>query len=143
MFKRHKNKIIISSLVIIGILLILYGKLSTEKASTEEFDFKEYTEMLENKLESFLKEVDGINKATVIITLESSYGQSTQEQQVGSYFNSNGTDNDNSTVILPKIRGVAIACTNGDNIDVQLKVTEIASRYLGISSNRIKIVSID
>ena len=47
------------------------------------------------------------------------------------------------TEIYPTVRGVAIACTGGERDDIKIKVTELIGAYLGISSNRIKIVGID
>ena len=47
------------------------------------------------------------------------------------------------TEIFPIVRGVAIACTNGNDDLVRMKITDLISSYLGISSNRIKIVAID
>jgi len=99
--------------------------------------------MLENKIEDFLKKVEGIKEVKAIVTLD------TSEEKVYAQ-NSSGLDyiltNDGSpisiTEIYPTVRGVAIACTNGDSDKIKMKITEIISAYLGISSNRIKIVSI-
>ncbi len=143
MFKINKNKIIISSLVIIGILLILLSSYDFSKKEEKDTSASLYTEALEKKIEGFLKKVDGIYEAKVIVTLD------TSEEKVYAQ-NSNGFDyiltNDGSpisvTEIYPTVRGVAIACTNGDNDDIKMKITELISAYLGISSNRIKIVSI-
>ena len=140
MFKKHKNKIIISSLVIIGAILIIIGSLSSKKSSNDSFDFDNYTSKLENKLEDFLKSVDGITKAQVIITLDTSYEQ-IYGKDGDNYITINKEPVDIS-MISPKIRGVAIACTNGDSIEIQGRVTEIVSSYLGIPTNRIKIVAI-
>ena len=39
-------------------------------------------------------------------------------------------------------RGVAIACTNGNDDRVKMQLTKLISAYLGISSNRIEIIGI-
>lgn len=140
MFKKHKNKIIISSLVIIGIFLILVGSFSTKKKDKSAFSFDDYTDSLEEKLEGFLKNVEGINKVRVIITLDTSY-----EEIYGKDGDDYITVNKEPVTISslsPKIRGVAVACTNGDSIEVQRKITDIISAFLGIPTNRIKIVAI-
>ena len=134
MQKRNKNKIIISSLVILGIALILVGSLQG-KSTKSSSSYEEYINALEGKIEDFLKKVDGIRDAEVIITLEEYNLES--EGASSSVF---GNDDTTSTT-LPKVRGVAVACTNGDNYEIQIKVTEIISKFLGIPSNRIKIVS--
>jgi hypothetical protein len=147
MFKKHKNKIIISSLVIVGIILILAGSFSKKQSSTQsDFDAEIYTEKLEKKIEDFLKNVEGIKNANVIITLDTSkediYAQNQSTFDYLIISSSNGESGIKISEVYPTVRGIAIACTNGDNPDVQYRITEIISKYLGISSNRIKIVSI-
>ena len=147
MFKKHKNKIIISSLVIIGIILILVGSFSKKTPSSKDnFDAELYTEKLEKKIEDFLKNVEGISRVEVIVTLDSSKEDVyAQNQSTFDYLiidSSNGKSGVKISEIYPTVRGIAIACTNGDDPAVQYKITEIISKYLGISSNKIKIVSI-
>ncbi len=127
--KRHKNKIIISSLVILGIMFIILGSVN---AKTDSNNSENYVNNLENKLENFLKTVEGINEAKVIITLEEN-----DEEEIKEIFGDEST-----STLYPKVRGVAVACTNGNDYKVQEKITNIVSSYLGISSNRVKIVAI-
>ena len=143
-FKKHKNKIIISSLVIIGVLLIVFSSAKLSDKKTDEFSVITYTKELEKKLEGFLKSVEGINKVEVIITLECSneHVYAKNESSYDYIISSNGNLVE-ITEVFPVVRGVAIACTNGSNDIVQKEITELVSSYLGISSNRIKIVSID
>ncbi|MBO5439352.1 MAG: hypothetical protein J6A53_01695 [Clostridia bacterium] len=143
MFKKYKNKILICSLVIIGVLLLLISSFDFSKKDEKDTSSYLYTEALEKKIEEFLKKVDGIYEAKVIVTLD------TTEEKVYAQ-NSSGLDyiltNEGApisiTEIYPTVRGVAIACTNGDEDETKMKITELISAYLGISSNRIKIVSI-
>lgn len=145
MIKKHKNKIIIIALVILGIIFILLSSFNFNKnKSKNEFSATTYTKELEKKIESFLKDVDGIKNAKVILTLECSneHVYAKNESSYDYYISSNG-DLVEVTEIFPVVRGVAIACTNGDDDIVRMRVTELISSYLGISSNRIKIVAID
>ena len=147
MFKKHKNKIIISSLVIIGVILILIGSFSKKKStSNDNFDAELYTEKLEKKIEEFLKNVAGISRVEVIVTLDSSKEDVyAQNQSTFDYLiidSQNGKSGVKISEIYPTVRGIAIACTNGDDPSMQYKITEIISKYLGISSNKIKIVNI-
>lgn len=129
-----KNKIIVFSLVIFGVLLILISSFGGSKSTKPTYD--DYVNALEDKIERFLKEVNKIKEADVIITLES-YDSNESANEL--FDSSNGS----MEAIIPRVRGVAVACTNGDNYEVQVTVTEIISRYLGIPTNRIKIVAID
>ena len=131
--KRTKNKIIISSLVILGIILIFLGSLSKDTLKKSD-SYEEYISDLEEKIEDFLKKVDGITEAEVIITLEE---YDSNQGISGSLFG----DKEQSTTSFPAVRGVAVACTNGNRPEIQVTVTEIVARYLGIPTNRIKIVA--
>ena len=98
---------------------------------------------LEEKIEAFLKKVDGIKEAKVVITLDSSvqkiYAQN--ENNLSYILSGNGTPI-TVTELAPTIRGVGVACTNGDNYEVQNKITMLVSSYLGVPTNKIKIVAI-
>ena len=144
MLKKHKNKIIVISLIVVGLFLILYGSFKGKGSSKhDEFSYEEYTEALEEKIEDFLKSVKGIKKAQVLITLDTSNEKVYAQNSNNFYyiFTSSG-----EPIFLsekyPQVRGVAIACTNGDDARVRQNITELISSYLGIPSNRIKIVAI-
>lgn len=144
MLKENKSKIIISILVILGVALILLSSFDLSKKENDSSQSKLYTEELERKIEDFLTSVDGINKANVILTLDTSnenvYAQSSSGLD---YILTTDGKPISVTEIYPTVRGVAISCTGGDRDDIKKKVTELISAYLGISSNRIKIVGID
>lgn len=144
MLKKHKNIIFISVLVLIGVLLIILSSFDcSSDEKTEDFSSIDYTRELEGKIEAFLKKVDGIKEAKVVITLDSSvqkiYAQN--ENNLSYILSGNGTPI-TVTELAPTIRGVGVACTNGDNDYVKMQITELLSCYLGISSNKIKIVPI-
>lgn len=146
MFKKYKNKIIISSLVIIGILLILSGSIIKKNNSSSEngFDEEAYTKKLEEKTEDFLRSVKGIKDVKVIISLDSSNEKVyAQNKSTSDYLTVNSSGGAGALYLgetYPTIRGVAVSCTNGDDASVQVEITELICRYLGISSNRVKIV---
>lgn len=142
MFKKHKNKIIVSALVILGVLFITIG--SFDFPNKKDASPTLYTQALEEKIENFLKNVDGISEAKVILTLDTSNENVYAQNSSGlDYILTTDGKPISITEIYPTVRGVAIACTGGDRDDIKIKVTELISAYLGITSNRIKIVSID
>ncbi len=146
MIKKHKNKIIVGVLLLLGIFFILFSTVKTKINTSNESDFscEQYTKALEEKLEKFLLSVDGINNVNVIITLDGS-SEKVYEGGGGSLSLIGGNNKDNeenaSLEIFPYVRGVAISCTNGDNDYIKNKLTRLISAYLGIPSNRIEIVS--
>ena len=148
MLKKHKSKIIIISLVSIGLILILFGTFKGKENSNEkanDFSCQDYTKELEEKIESFLLNVDGIRNVNVIVTLDTSgeqvYGKNNSSYDFLSISSGEKQDSLYIGEIYPSVRGVAIACTNGSQDDVKNKITKLISAYLGISSNRIEIVS--
>ena len=93
-------------------------------------------------MENFLLTVKGIENVNVIITLESSNDKDDTKTSSNGYFSiTTSKDNASSYEIYPSVRGVAIACTNGDNDEVKNKITRLVAAYLGISTNRIEIVN--
>lgn len=138
MARKHKNYLIVSVIAAIGVFLIILGSINSNKKqnSTEEL-YENYTIGLEKKIEDFLLNVDGITNVKVIVTLDIP----NENAQGNDIFASTNSDNTYLEAI-PSVKGVAIACTNGDNYEVKMCITSLISAYLGISSNRIEIVGI-
>ena len=70
---------------------------------------------------------------------EESEGSGTREYLIVS--GENGGEPVRVTEICPKVRGVAVVCTNGDRADVKEKITTLLSAALGIPTNRIRVSS--
>lgn len=150
--KLLNKKWVIIFAFILGICLILYGSSVNKKAentTTAENKNDEiyYTEYIEEKLEMFLKSIDGVSDASVFVTVDG--GRESEFAKMG---NSNGyatdylvidTDNGKEAAIVrqiyPKIRGVAVSCTNGDNAEVKEKITSLLGAALGINTNKIMV----
>ena len=146
MIKKHKNKIIVVSLMALGVALILIsslkGKISAKNDS--EISESEYEKALEEKLEKFLLSVEGIHNVNVIITLDTSREKVYEDSSSSLSILGNGSQQEDkgaSLEIYPYVRGVAVSCTNGENDYVKNKLTRLISAYLGIPTNRIEIVS--
>ncbi|MBE6662930.1 MAG: hypothetical protein E7602_00330 [Ruminococcaceae bacterium] len=144
--KKHKSKIIIITILALGLILILFSSFKGKNEvalKKEEFSCEDYTKMLEEKLENFILNIEGIKNVNVIITLDTSGGEIYTKNS--SSLNFSSITNNTSPVyvgeIYPSVRGVAIACTNGSSDETKNKITKLVSAYLGISSNRIEIVS--
>lgn len=137
--KNKKLYIVIIIIGVVGALLLFSAKFKQTNNENTDISLNTYTTYIEDKIESFLLSVDGIKNVRVIVTLEDS-GEKLYINQ-GSFlkdYSGNGTVTSES---YPSIRGVAIACTNGDNDFVKNRITKLISAYLGISTNRIEIVS--
>ena len=148
MIKKSKSIITIGAIGVIGIALILLSSITIRDSTnqTNSLNYDEYTSTLEKKIEDFLLSINGIYKAKVIITLETSSEQVyAQNQSTYDFLTISSNDGEypvHITEIYPTIRGIAISCTNGDKDETKMRLTKLLSAYLGISSNRIEIVSI-
>lgn len=148
MIKSKKGIILIITIALLGLILIIASNF-TDSESTEsihKIDQESYTTKLENKIKDFLLRIDGINKAEVIVTLDTSNEQIyAQNQSTLDYLIINSNNGESPvyvTEIYPTVRGIAIACTNGESDEIKMKITKLISAYLGISSNRIEIIGI-
>ncbi len=155
---KNKKKILILVLpVLIGVLLILFPS-QREKTGTNTSDITSvtsYTEKLEDRIRKLCLAVEGVESASVLVTLESGseyvYADNVTEESgvdSGRYTSDyliiekdSGTSPVLVTEIYPKIRGVAVVCNGGDEPKLQKKLTEMLSAALGISSGRIKVGS--
>lgn len=140
---------------VLGVVLILLprflpdGKKEAKAAEIGTSDPSYYSTILEEKIRELILHVDGIEEAAILLTLDGSselvYAQNTSvsgEGRTGDYLVVQ-EDGGEKTVLVseiyPRIRGVAIVCTNGDDVHIQKKVTELLSASLGISSGRITV----
>lgn len=140
---------------VLGMVLILLprflpdAKKEGKTDGTRTVDPSYYSTVLEDKIRQLILHVDGIEEAAVLLTLDGSselvYAQNTSvsgEGRTGDYLVVQ-EDGGEKTVLVseiyPRIRGVAIVCTRGDDVQIQKKVTELLSASLGISSGRITV----
>ena len=147
MIKKNKSIIIIGAICALGIMLILLGSINIRDSTVkEEISYELYTTELEKKIESFLLSIEGIKKAQVIVTLDTSnehvYAQNQSTFDFLTINSGNGESPVHITDIYPTVRGIAISCTNGNSDETRMRITKLISAYLGISTNRIEIVAI-
>lgn len=153
---------------LLGILLICFSEVLPNKTESSEKGEKEpesvstdtfsYCDTLEKKLESVLKEMDGVGRCKVLLTLDSSdekiyatdektnakNSDNTSERTLDSkYVRTNSKDGKEGIILktkAPKIKGVLIVCDGGDNAAVEKAVTEAVCAALGITSNAVSVL---
>lgn len=149
--KDKRKAIIIFSAFVIGIILLAGGSLSSSKddeisevdASKEVY----YSDLIEERLEAFLKTVKGIEDVRVFVTVDGG-----EEYEYAQIENSGGYASDYLVIkkdngeeaavvrqVYPEIRGVGISCTGGDSGAIKEEITSLISAALGISSNKIEV----
>ena len=162
-FNKDKKVFIFVLAGILGVLLILISEINFEpeeniaEINENQVEAYEYCDYLEKKIEEIVSSIDGAGKVKVMITLSESveyvYAQN-QDDTKKINENSENSDNKSDFVIIenedndsglliktyePKIRGVAIVCSGGDNANVQQQIYSTVSAVLNVSTARISI----
>lgn len=156
-----KIKIIIA-VGLIGVILIAMSDIfakdekSTSSEATNDTSYSNYTNELEEKLCNIISSMDGVGECKVMITLENS------KENVYATDNENKTDSDSEsskdeyviydsdngeTPVLikeyyPKIQGVSVVCSGGDNIVVKEQIINTVTSLFNISTNRVSVSKI-
>ena len=175
-FQSEKKIKIIVAIGLIGILLIFasswfdFGKKDTDVQTQTDFDTEQYIARLEDKIHTMVSGIQGVGKAKVMVTLESSTeyvyesekkeqndtakdyaeGQTKKEQEKNNYERNiilvEGTGGKREallkTTIEPKVKGVVIVCQGGENIEVEKSITDAVTTALDISSNKVCVVKL-
>lgn len=159
--KLNRKTLIILLVGLLSIFIIFVSEMDFNKKDDDaeiiNYNTDDYCLMLEQKIESFIESIDGAGDAKVVITLSETteYIYATDDKEIKKG-NENGEDwtiennhviiknsNENSGLLIktiePKIRGIAIACTGGDDIRVQEQIFSAVSALLNISTSEISI----
>ncbi len=149
-FRKNKWLILICVLSVI-LLLFVFSKKQTGKENDGEVDFQFCSETLQEDLEQTLSEMSGVGKCTVFITY-SDGGETVYALDEDTSTSDGKTDSKSQYVLVssrssglvlkvycPSVLGVAVICQGGDSTRVKNDVTEVLSRTLGISADRISV----
>ncbi len=126
-------------------MLLLLIKPGTVK-QTENYPDENiyYSRILEEKIEDFLENVNGINNVSVIVTLDcGSTMEYAEKNNASADYLVLSKDGGEEAVLIrevyPIIRGVSVVCTKGDSSSVRDKIVSLLSTGLGIGSNKISV----
>lgn len=153
---------IIVAVGLIGIVLILASEMldksnvKSENIPQTDTSCQSYTEELENRLNSVISSIDGVGECKVMITLEN-----TTESVYATNYESKSDENSNNhkdeyviydssggetpvliKQYLPKVQGVTVVCSGGDDIVVKEKIIESVTSLFNISANRVSVSKI-
>ena len=115
-----------------AILLIFisgfFGNNSDNKNIETDLSSSEYSESLSVKLVDMIENINGVGEAQVLLTLESSYEYVYLDD-----------DKTLSKILEPKVRGVAVVCTGGDDPVVKEKITKLLATVLSVGTGSISV----
>lgn len=146
--KFDKQKIGLLALMSCGILLLVFsGKINSSsdkdlEPAQEYTDIGFYTGYLENRIAELCRSVEGIQEASVFLTLDCSSEYVYSEDGASDFLILSGSDGEQAVVlceIYPKVRGVAVVCTGGDLPRIRETVTELLAASLGLPVSKIKV----
>ncbi|MBQ7643271.1 MAG: hypothetical protein IJS67_05150 [Clostridia bacterium] len=147
-----KFEYIVVILLCFAVLLTVYFTFgSNAESSSGATETERYIASLERKLENALSKAKGAEGVSVVITVES--GIKTEIAQDVKTVNDNGKITTTSTPITvsgkplvlrelyPEITGVVIVAKGADNITVKMSLLDAATTVLGVSCDKIQILS--
>lgn len=141
-----------------GMALILFSELpffsgqSSEESRETLYGFE--GRELQQETEKLLRSVEGAGKVSVMLTLESNeervYATDTEEKSDKDSSRQNksqhiivdtaqGETGLMQKIIYPRVRGVAVVCSGGDDPRVRSEISSLLSALFDIGSNRISI----
>ena len=137
---------------VFGIVLLLIPKFTSAEKSNEINESTEvvyYSEKLEKKIKDLICSAEGVGEASVVITLDGTgelvYAQNEEhgkEDSNADYVIVKTDDGEKAVLIseiYPKVRGVAVVCSGGNDSKIKTRVTELISAALGIPANKIAV----
>lgn len=147
--------------LITGIAAIVLLFLSTLTPQSEPQTVQQYTaeenakleRELERRLTELLAEIDGVSSPQVMVTLDrtservfaeesktrSGSGENSTESTLA--LSGSGKEALETSVILPKVRGVAVVCGGAEDIVIREKVVNTAARVLDIKVSQVYVTS--
>lgn len=151
---KKRNAVILGIIAVIAGLLLIILPMDTPQVSVKESgqSSEKYRRMLEDNVERIVREVSGVKKCEVMITLKSGYEYYYASNQQTNQ-TANGNDSKKEYVLaergngeypviieerMPVISGVAVVCQN-INASSEFKIIQIISALFDIPTNRISV----
>lgn len=130
-FSSDKARIVFVFVGLAAILLIFISSkipYNNAKDNTSDLSTSAYCSTLTSELTNMIESIEKAGETQVLLTLESSYEYVYLDD-----------DKTLAKILEPKIRGVAVACTGGDDPVVIEKITKLLSTVLSVSTSSISV----
>lgn len=162
-FKNMKGKWLLIIALLAGVALIIFGNVFSDSGAKEKDDksrgndtgtdisyTEQYRKSLEESVKALCAQIKGTSNVNVLLTLEAGseyvYAQNSDvgsaNNQSSEYVISSADGSPNGLLIkenYPKICGIAVVCTGGDNTAVKKEIIDLLSAAFNLSSNRIYV----
>lgn len=137
-------------------LLFLSTVIPERSSAQEQGSFSEDTSALEQELEKrltdIISQIDGVTSPQVMVTLDRT-SERVYAEEVKSSSSGDSQSAENSpalngskdalekSVILPRVRGVAVVCGGAENVLIREKVVNTAARVLDIGVSQVYVTN--
>ena len=148
---KFEHIVVIILAIAVGAVAIMTFGSGGEKEESYIGETEKYVSSLEKKLSETLSKINGADKVSVVITVNSGISSDIAKDEKTV---SNGEKTTTTSVpvlvggkpivireVYPEITGVVIVAKGADNINVKMALLDAATTALGISCDRIKILS--
>lgn len=132
-----KGKWTLLLLLLGGLCLLLLGGQEAEEAPT--FDSEAYRAALTAEVTALCREVSGVGETSVLLTLEA--GERLVYAEDGDGYVTVGGEGLLVERRPPRVLGVAVVCTGGDDPAVRERLSALLSAALGVGTNRVEITA--
>ncbi len=174
LFSEERRGRVLMAVGILGMLLVLFSQCSfSDRADTStqtdsaSISAEEYTKALEKRLGNLIESMEGVGRAQVMVTLESSAqmvfateekvqtdrmqdvtGEEKRREQVSGNSQSslvlvdggNGKRPLVKTQLEPTVRGVVVVCAGAESKVVSARIIDVVTTALGIGANKVCVV---
>lgn len=159
--KGDKKLLLIVLLGLTGCFLLgttqIFSSSSESAFPQTDIQWLELEEKTAGRLEELLRDVDGVGRVQVFVTLESltesvyavnqDYSQNEDKSEGFSEYVIVEQDGDDKGLIIktlmPVYRGVAVSCEGGGSSVVRNEVTKLVTAALGINANRVYVTKMN
>ncbi len=134
-FVKEKKGIAIAFIfMLLGVILIFSSSLfdadENKDAANTEKSAEEYRLYLEEELEGFCEQIEGVGRCRVFLTIEINKTDSYKSYYV-------------SETSPPAVLGITVLCEGADSDAVKKNLTQMLAALFGIGSNRISVLKLN
>lgn len=151
-----RRLVLIAGIAAIVLLFLSILTPQSEPQTVQQYTAEETAKLereLERRLTELLAEIDGVSSPQVMVTLDrtservfaeesktrSGSGENSTESTLA--LSGSGKEALETSVILPKVRGVAVVCGGAEDIVIREKVVNTAARVLDIKVSQVYVTS--
>lgn len=148
--------VIIAGIAAIALLFFSTLTPKNEPEQTAQFSAEDTARLereLEQRLTAVISEIDGVSSPKVMVTLDctsqrvfaedsktrSASGETSSESSLA--LSGSGKEALETSVILPKVRGVAVVCGGAGDVTIREKVMNTAAKVLDIKVSQVYVTS--